>query len=130
MTDFGARDPRGYAADAPLLDGWLRFTSRVDAGEMTPFSIPGHKHSQHLVGDVIRGDVPLFAGLDTMKQSGGLLKAAEASAAAAWGADWCRMSVGGSTHANQAAVLALGRPGQSIVVSRTLHRSVLLGIIL
>ncbi|MHA6669853.1 aminotransferase class I/II-fold pyridoxal phosphate-dependent enzyme [Homoserinimonas sp. A447] len=130
MTDFGARDPRGYAADAPLLDGWLRFTSRVNAGDLTPFSIPGHKHSEHLVGEVIRGDVPLFAGLDTMKQTGGLLAAAEARAAEAWGVDWCRMSVGGSTHANQASVLALGRPGQSVVVSRTLHRSVLLGIIL
>lgn len=72
----------------------------------------------------------MFAGLDTMKQTGGLLAKAEARAAEAWGADWCRMSVGGSTHANQAAVLALGRPGQSVVVSRTLHRSVLLGIVL
>lgn len=130
MADFGTRDPRGYADDAPLLDAWLQFTARVSEGQLNPFTIPGHKHSQDLVGEVIRGDVPLFAGLDTMKQSGGLLETAEARAAEAWGADWCRMSVGGSTHANQAAVLALGRPGQSVVVSRTLHRSVLLGIVL
>src|SRR5690554_3141142 len=128
MSD--ARDPRGYADDAPLLDAWLGFTARVAAGRLNPFSIPGHKHRQDLVGDVTKGDVPLFAGLDTMKQTGGLLEAAELRAAEAWGADWCRMSVGGSTHANQAAVLALGRPGQSVVVSRTLHRSVLLGIAL
>src|SRR5690554_3314104 len=124
------RDPRGYADDAPLLDAWLGFTARVAAGQLNPFSIPGHKHRQDLVGDVTKGDVPLFAGLDNMKQTGGLLEAAELRAAEAWGADWCRMSVGGSTHANQAAVLALGRPGQSVVVSRTLHRSVLLGIAL
>lgn len=130
MADFGSRDPRGYAAQAPLLDAWLRFTAGVEAGRVLPFSIPGHKHRQHLVGEVTRGDVPLFAGLDNMKQTGGLLEQAEALAAEAWGADWCRMSVGGSTHANQAAVLALGRPGQSVVVSRTLHRSVLLGIAL
>ena len=75
---------------------------------MTPFTIPGHKQRTHLVGDVVRGDVPLYAGLDTMKQAGGLLAKAEQQAAAAWGVDWCRLSVGGATHANQAAVLALG----------------------
>ena len=45
-----------------------------------------------------------------MKQDGGLLVKAEQRAAAAWGVDWCRLSVAGATHANQAAVLALGRP--------------------
>ena len=35
-----------------------------------------------------------------------------------------------ATHANQAAVLALGRPGQDVVITRTLHRSLLLGIVL
>jgi len=129
VTGVDPRDPRGYAADAPLLDAWLRFQADVDAGDLAPFSIPGHKHRRDLFGEVVRGDAPLFAGLDTMKQTRGLLAAAEARAAEAWGVDWCRLSVGGSTHANQAAVLALGRPGQPVVVSRTLHRSVLLGIV-
>lgn len=128
MTD--PRDPRGYAGDAPLFDAWLRFTSETAAGRVAPFSIPGHKHRLDLVGDLIQGDAPLLAGLDTMKQTLGLLAAAESRAAEAWGADWCRFSVGGSTHANQASVLALGRPGQTVVVSRTLHRSVLMGIVL
>jgi lysine decarboxylase len=97
---------------------------------MLPFTIPGHKQRTHLVGDVVRGDVPLYAGLDTMKQAGGLLVRAEQRAAAAWGVDWCRLSVGGATHANQAAVLALGEPGQDVVITRTLHRSLLLGIVL
>ncbi len=97
---------------------------------MTPFTIPGHKQRTHLVGDVVRGDVPLYAGLDTMKQAGGLLAKAEQQAAAAWGVDWCRLSAGGATHANQAAVLALGRPGQDVVITRTLHRSLLLGLVL
>ncbi len=84
----------------------------------------------HLVGDVVRGDAPLYGGLDTMKQDGGLLVKAEQRAAGAWGVDWCRLSVAGATHANQAAVLALGRPGQDVVITRTLHRSLLLGIVL
>ncbi len=128
VTD--SRDPLGLRADAPLLDGWLRFDDAVRAGAVTPFTIPGHKQRTHLVGDVVRGDVPLFAGVDTMKQTGGLLAEAERRAAALWGVDWCRISVGGATHGNQAVALALGRPGQEVVVSRTLHRSLLLGMVL
>jgi arginine decarboxylase len=123
-------DPLGLAADAPLLDGWLRFGAAIREGTVMPFTIPGHKQRTHLVGDVVRGDIPLYAGLDTMKQAGGLLAMAEQRAAAAWGVDWCRLSVGGATHANQAAVLALGEPGQDVIITRTLHRSLLVGIVL
>ncbi len=91
-------DPRRLRGDAPLLDAWLRFQEEAP----TPFTIPGHKHRRDLVGDVVAGDVPLYAGLDTMKLSRGLLEDAEARAARLWGADLCRFSVGGATHANQA----------------------------
>ncbi len=119
-------DPRGLRADAPLLDAWLRFHERPP----TPFTIPGHKQRHDLVGDVVAGDVPLYAGLDTMKLSRGVLADAESRAARLWGADVCRFSVGGATHANQAVALALGGEGDSVVVSRTLHRSMLLGLVL
>jgi lysine decarboxylase len=120
-------DPRALRPDAPLLNAWLRF--QEDAP--TPFTIPGHKQRHDLVGDVVAGDVPLYAGLDTMKLSRGVLADAEARAARLWGADVCRFSVGGSTHANQALALAIvnGDNG-SAVVSRTLHRSMLLGLVL
>jgi len=121
-------DPRGLRGDAPLLDAWLRFQEEAP----TPFTIPGHKHRRDLVGDVVAGDVPLYAGLDTMKLSRGLLADAEARAARLWGADLCRFSVGGATHANQALALALaeGGDGGRVVVNRTLHRSMLLGLVL
>jgi len=119
-------DPRGLRGDAPLLDAWLRFQERAPV----PFTIPGHKQRHDLVGDVVAGDVPLYAGLDTMKLSAGVLADAEARAAALWGADVCRFSVGGATHANQAVALAVGRPGDEVVVSRTLHRSLLVGLVL
>ena len=130
-------DPRGLRSDAPLLDAWLRFQEAAP----TPFTIPGHKQRRDLVGDVVAGDVPLYAGLDTMKLSGGVLVEAEARAARLWGADLCRFSVGGATHLNQALALALAdgtggprdcdAPGNgSVVVSRTLHRSMLLGLVL
>src|SRR5690606_12017831 len=67
------RDPRHLAPDAPLLDAWLRFTAAQARGEVTPFSVPGHKHRTDLVGDVIRGDVPLYAGLAPVKETHALL---------------------------------------------------------
>ncbi len=123
-------DPLGLRDDAPLLDAWLTFREAAARGEVRPFTIPGHKQRTDLVGDVVAGDVPLYAGLDTMKQSGGVLAAAEQQAARFWGADWCRFSVGGSTHGNQALALAIGAPGDEVVVGRTLHRSLLLGLVL
>ena len=119
-------DPRGLRPDAPLLDAWLRFQERPP----TPFTIPGHKQRTDLVGDVVAGDVPLYAGLDTMKLTTGVLIDAEARAARLWGADFCRFSTGGATHANQAVALAVAGEGDTVIVSRTLHRSMLLGLVL
>jgi lysine decarboxylase len=119
-------DPRGLRAHAPLLDAWLRFVESPP----TPFTIPGHKQRSALVGDVVVGDVPLYAGLDTMKLGAGVLADAEARAARLWGADFCRFSTGGATHANQAVALAVAGDGDRVVVSRTLHRSMLLGLVL
>ena len=119
-------DPRGLRGLAPALDAWLSFIE----SRPTPFTIPGHKHRLDLVGDVVAGDVPLYAGLDTMSQARGVLAAAQQRAAALWGADVARFSVGGSTHGNQALALAVAAPGDRVVVSRTLHRSLLLGLVL
>ena len=133
MTDVNGpdhRDPRGLRTDAPLLDAWLRFTGEVEAGQVMPMSVPGHKQRQDLVGTVVAGDAPLYGGLDTMKHADTLRADAEGLAARLWGADWCRFSVAGSTHGNQALALAVGKPGQYAVVSRTLHRSMLLGLVL
>jgi lysine decarboxylase len=72
----------------------------------------------------------LYGGLDTVKQQRGTLAHAERLAARLWKADFARFSVGGSTHGNQAFALAVGRPGDRVVVPRTLHRSLLLGLVL
>jgi lysine decarboxylase len=79
---------------------------------------------------VVAGDTPLYGGLDTIKHADVLLGDAEARAAQLWGADWCRFSVAGSTHGNQALALAAGTPGQEVIVTRCLHRSLLLGLVL
>ena len=119
-------DPRGLRPDAPLLDAYLGFLE----SRPSPFTIPGHKQRTDLVGSVVAGDVPLYGGLDTVKVERGVLAAAEARAADLWGADVCRFSVGGSTHGNQALAMAVAQPGDHVVVPRTLHRSLLLGLVL
>lgn len=119
-------DPLALRGDAPLLDAYL---AALEA-RRRPFTVPGHKGRTDLVGRVVEGDVPFYGGLDTMRLSGGLLAAAETRAARLWGADVARLSVGGSTHGNQALALAVAAPGDRVVVSRTLHRSLLLGLVL
>jgi arginine decarboxylase len=117
-------------ADAPLLAAWRD----VVDGDAAPFTIPGHKHRAGTIwptlGRAVDDDVPLFAGLGPMKTATDVLGAAERAGAQLWGVDWCRYSTGGSTHVNQVAALAVGRPGDTVLVSRTAHRSTLSGLIL
>jgi arginine decarboxylase len=130
MAANDPRDPLGLAADAPLLAAWLSFMDQVAAGTLTPMGTPGHKQRQDLTGAVVVGDAPLYGGLAAIKSADRLLADAHARAAALWGADWCRFSVAGSTHGNQTFCLALGQPGQEVIITRTLHRSLLLGLVL
>lgn len=50
-------------------------------------------------------------------------------AAELWGADLCRFGVNGSTGTNHASVMAVAGPGEKVIVSRTLHKSVLVGMV-
>src|SRR5215468_10703684 len=124
------RDPLGLAGDAPMLAAWLNWMRQAESGRLMPMSTPGHKQRYDLVGTVVAGDAPLYGALDAIKHADRLRADAEARAAALWGADWCRFSVAGSTHGNQALCLAVGRPGQEVIITRTLHRSLLLGLVL
>jgi arginine decarboxylase len=127
---FDPRDPLGLRADAPMLAAWLDFTRRAEAGELLPMGVPGHKQRQDLVGAVVAGDAPFYGGLDSIKHADKMRADSEGRAARLWSADWCRFSVAGSTHGNQALALAVGQPGQEVIINRTLHRSLLLGLVL
>ena len=115
---------------APLLDAYLSYFE----SKRLPFTIPGHKQRAARLdaglGAVVDSDTPLYGGLDEIKLSNQVLKKAEALAATLWGADYARFSAGGSTHANQAIVLALGKPGDKVALSRTAHRSILSALVL
>jgi lysine decarboxylase len=115
---------------APLLDAYLSYFE----SQRTPFTIPGHKQKAARLdsglGALVDGDTPLYGGLDEIKLTNQTLKKAEHLAADFWGADYARFSTGGSTHANQAIVLALGSPGDKVAVARTAHRSILSALVL
>ena len=130
MSTADPRDPSGLAGDAPLLAAWLDWMSQADAGRLLPMTTPGHKQRYDLTGTVVAGDAPLYGALAPIKHADRLRTDAEARAAALWGADWCRFSVAGSTHGNQTFCLALGQPGQEVIITRLLHRSLLLGMVM
>ena len=115
---------------APLLDAYLSYFET----ERTAFTIPGHKQKAYRLdqglGTVVDSDTPLYGGLDEIKLTEGTLKKAEGLAASLWDADYARFSTGGSTHANQAIILALGKPGDKVAITRTAHRSVLSALVL
>lgn len=115
---------------APLLDAYLSYFE----SQHTPFTIPGHKQKAARLdsglGALVDSDTPLYGGLDEIKLTNQTLKKAERLAAEFWGADYARFSTGGSTHANQAIVLALGSPGDKVAVARTAHRSILSALVL
>ena len=115
---------------APLLDAYLSYFER----KRSPFTIPGHKQRASRLdaglGALVDSDVPLYGGLDEIKLTNKVLAQAEKLAADFWGADFARFSTGGSTHANQAVILSLGKPGDKVAISRTAHRSVLSALVL
>ena len=130
MAENSALPPQELRAHAPLLDAYLRFFEE----SITPFSIPGHKQKAALLdmglGRVVDVDVPLYGGLDEMKLTNGTLAAAEKLAAECWSAQWARFSTGGTTHGNQALLLAIATPGRKIALTRTAHRSLISALVL
>jgi len=114
--------------ETPLADATETFL----AGDTAHFATPGHKRNPALVGNdpLLLRDAPYGWGVDFLTGSQNLLGRAEALAAAAWGGSWARFSVSGSTHPNQAVALALGAPGERVVVARTSHKSVYAGLVL
>ena len=115
----------GLRATAPLLDAWIRDME----SDRSPFQIPGHKGRTDLTGPVVDGDIPVLPGNHPHRISPSLILEAERLAAELWGADLCRFGVNGSSGSNHAAVMAVAGPGDKVIVSRTLHKSVLVGMV-
>ena len=126
-------DERDQTA-APLVEALRTYRER----QTTAFHTPGHKLGAGAPPDLtealgerlLSADMGVANGLDDTQESGGLLHAAEDLAAAAWGADRAFFVPNGSSGGLQALVLAVAGPGETIIVPRNAHKSLLAGLIL
>ena len=112
--------------ETPLYDSYLRF---LESGS-TPFTVPGHKRNPEIVDPLLALDLPLYGAVESIDGTTGHLGRAERLAGELWGADWCGFSVQGSSHGNMAIALTIGKPGDKVIVARTLHKSLFFGLVL
>lgn len=140
MNDKGGAplNAQGYGpGDAPLADALERYRRRRQAS----FHVPGHKagaafaaaspaHKAGWLTAVGAYDATELPGLDDLHAPSGAIAAAQALAATCFGAERTYFLVGGSTVGNLAAIHAVVRPGDCIVMQRDVHKSAIHALML
>lgn len=119
---------------APILEGIIAYQQQ----DIVPFSTPGHKLGAGADAELFatfgerafQSDIPLGGGVGDTHSSGDALGQAQALAADAWGADRSFFLLNGSSAGNHAFLMAAVRPGDKVIVSRDLHKSLLVALIL
>ena len=92
-----------------------------------PFTVPGHKRNPALT-DLLALDVPQYGGVEDRRYRPGLA-GAERLAGELWGRNGVVFPQG-SSHGNEAIALTVGKPGDKVIVARTLHKSLFFGLVL
>ena len=118
----------------PLAEALDSFIAR----EPAYFCIPGHRFERGISEEleqrfgerVFRYDLTEANGLDDLHAANGAIKEAQSLAAALYGAEETRFLVNGTTCGIEALVLAVAHEGESVILSRNMHRSVVSGLIL
>ncbi|MFE0047306.1 aminotransferase class I/II-fold pyridoxal phosphate-dependent enzyme [Streptomyces albireticuli] len=119
---------------APVLEALAAYR---ETGQ-TPFTPPGHKQGRGadprvraVLGDaVFAHDVLAISGLDDRTSSHHVLERAQELMADAVGAEHTFFSTCGSSLSVKAAMLAVARPHQKLLIGRDVHKSVVSGLIL
>lgn len=119
---------------APLFDTLLTHAKK----RMVSFHTPGHKNGRSIdkkLSDftgknVYYLDVTVFPEVDSLHDPTGCIKQAEELMSKAYGVDHSFFLVNGSSVGNHAMFLSACQPGDSVILSRNIHKSVLGGIIL
>ncbi|WP_127533108.1 aminotransferase class I/II-fold pyridoxal phosphate-dependent enzyme [Paenibacillus kobensis] len=96
----------------------------------------GHNHNNGLLereaadrfGRLLPIDVTELSTTDDLHAPEGVIAEAQRLAAAMYGADETMLLVGGSTAGNIAMILAACEPGDTIIVQRNVHKSVINGL--
>jgi len=128
-----APPPRATEAPAPHHAPFVEVVRRYQEVGTVPFSCAGHKLGVGADGELVAMlGRELFAAdfwLDTSTYDQAL-RAAEALAATAWGADRSFFLGNGSSSGNHAFLLGVLSPGDEVIVARDLHKSMLAALIL
>jgi len=118
----------------PIFDTLLGHAKR----NVTSFHTPGHKNGKgidpvlkQVTGDgLYKFDVTVFDEVDSLHDPVGPIKKAEELMAQAYGVKHSLFLVNGTSVGNIAMFLSACDPGDSIIVSRSSHKSIMGGIIL
>lgn len=112
----------------PLLDAMKNYQQLGTAR----FHVPGHKGRGEgsLLSSILPFDVTEITGLDDLHHPEGSIWQAQQLAAEVFDADETFFLVGGSTVGNLALLMTVCQPGESILVQRNVHKSVINGLIL
>ncbi len=119
---------------APIVAAMRKYS----ADKVTPFHTPGHKHGRGahellrelLTAEGLRQEVSLMEELDDLHEPHACIMEAQNLAARLWHADDCLFIVNGTTAAVQAMIFGTVQAGDSIMIPRNAHRSVIAGLIL
>ncbi len=118
--DFCASDSKKH--DEKSL---AKLLAKHDENNVVPFHMPGHKRADF---DYLYGaqkiDITEIEGFDNLNDASGVILKSEKLAAEVFGAKYSRFSVNGSTGGILAAIRAVCREGDKILVARNCHKSV------
>lgn len=115
----------------PLRDALLAYNSR----RYLRLHVPGHKgrsldDMEFMGREVFELDVTELPGLDDLHEPSGPIREAQRLLAEAYGADESFFLVNGTTGGLHAALMAICRPGDKVILPRNVHRAVIGGLIL
>ncbi|MCA6069813.1 MAG: aminotransferase class I/II-fold pyridoxal phosphate-dependent enzyme [Endomicrobium sp.] len=119
---------------APLFDTLLAHAKRG----VTSFHCPGHKNGRsvdkelrnYTGEEVYKFDVTVFDEVDSLHDPVGPIKKAQELMAQAYGVEHSFFLVNGTSVGNMAMFLAACDPSDSIIVSRSSHKSIMAGIVM
>ncbi|MFJ7734805.1 aminotransferase class I/II-fold pyridoxal phosphate-dependent enzyme [Lysinibacillus sp. NPDC097287] len=117
----------------PLFEALVNYAKQ----DVTPFDVPGHKMGletnplKWVLGEMtLRMDVNSMKELDLLSHPESVIKEAQQLAAEAFHVDHAYFLVNGTSVGILAMILATCKPGDTLIVPRNCHKSVMNGIIL
>ena len=98
----------------------------LSKSDMLPLHMPGHKRSHYIsnMSDIYDIDITEIDGFDDLHHPTGILADMAKQAAGIYGAVKAFISVGGSSAANQAAIMTAVNGSEEVLIDRGCHKSV------